>query len=118
MFMLRLCAVLVTLALFGACTTAGRGPAPHAGRGDAPDAQDTVRLTNGDVVQGRILEDSGRQVVIDRENVVSTSPRGAIFSIDYAKRGAPLQLPEAPAEPLRPAGTWIPRTDPRDPLQQ
>ncbi len=120
---LRVCSLLTTLALLGACTTAGRGPAPHAGNGDTREAQDTVRLTNGDVVQGRILEDGGRQVVIERETVVSTYPRGAIFSIDYAKerwqeRRAPLQMPETPTDTARPATTWIPRTDPRDPLQQ
>jgi hypothetical protein len=115
---LRVCSVLATLALLGACTTTGRGAAPHAGNGDARDAQDTVRLTNGDVVQGRILEDSGRQIVIDRETVVSAYPRSAIFSIDYAKRAAPLQMPESVPDATRPATTWIPRTDPRDPLQQ
>jgi len=120
---LRLASILTALALLGACTATGRGAPPHAGAGDAPDARDTVRLTNGDVVQGRILEDNGRQVVIERESVVSTYPRAAIFSIDYAKarwqeRSAPLQRPETPPDAARPATTWIPRTDPRDPIQQ
>src|SRR3954466_4408941 len=82
---LKICLQLAMLALLGACSTAGRGSAPHAGSGDARDGQDTIRLVNGDVVQGRILEDSGRQVVIERESVVSTYPRSAIFSIDYSK---------------------------------
>ena len=69
---LNLCSLLAMLALLGACSTAGRGSAPHAGTGDARDGHDTVRLVNSDVVQGRILEESGRQVVIERESVVST----------------------------------------------
>src|SRR3982750_1759943 len=77
---LNVCFQLAMLALLGACSTPGRGSSPHAGTGDARDGQDTGRLVNGDVVQGRILEDSGRQVVIERESVVSTYPRPAIFS--------------------------------------
>jgi len=120
---LNLCLLVAILALLGACSTAGRGSPPHAGTGDARDGQDTVRLVNGDVVQGRILEDSGRQVVIERESVVSTYPRSAIFSIDYSKQGwqdrrAPLQSPETPPEAAKPSTTWLPRTDPRDPIQQ
>jgi hypothetical protein len=74
---LRVCSVLATLALLGACTTPGRGSSRHAGKGDARNAQDTVRPTNGDLVQGRLLEDSGRRVVIDRETVVSAHSRGS-----------------------------------------
>ena len=76
--------VCFMLALLGACSTPGRGSAPHDGTGDARDGQDTIRLVNGDVIQGRILEDGGRQVVIERASVVSTYPRSAIFSIDYS----------------------------------
>ena len=120
---LKVCFQIAMLALLGACSTPGRGSAPHAGAGDTRDGQDTVRLVNGDVVQGRILEDSGRQVVIERASVVSTYPRSAIFSIDYSKeawqdRRAPLQTPEAPADAAKPSTTWLPRTDPREPIQQ
>ena len=109
---------LIVLALLSACSSP-RGSTPSR----AADGQDSVRLVNGETVQGRILEDNGRQVVIERETVVSTYPRNAIFSIDYAKerwqeRRAPLQTTEAPVEAARPANTWLPRTDPREPIQQ
>ena len=86
---LRVCSGLATLALLGACTTSGRGGSPHAGKSDARDAPDTVRPTNGDVIQGRILEDSGRQVVNDRESVVSAYPRGSNTTQTIAPAPAP-----------------------------
>ncbi len=120
---LRASLTLLALLLISACSTSGRGSAPRAGGGDAKDGLDCVRLVNGESVQGSILEDNGRQVVIERETVVSTYPRGAIFSIDYSKerwqeRRAPLQMPEASTESAKPSTTWLPRTDPREPIQQ
>ncbi|HZE98292.1 MAG TPA: hypothetical protein VE981_14775 [Planctomycetota bacterium] len=119
----RLCSILAVIALNSACSSPGSSPPPRAGSGDARDGLDSVRLVNGEVVKGRILEDTGRQVILERETVVSTYPRAAIFSIDWSKerwqeRRAPLQSTEAPVEASRPATTWLPRTDPRDPVQQ
>jgi hypothetical protein len=90
---------------------------------DGRDGDDAVRLTNGDVIHGRIVEENGRQVVVERETVVSTYPRSAIFGIDYSKerwqeRRQPLQSTDNPASAARPSTTWLPRTDPREPLQQ
>jgi hypothetical protein len=120
---LRTSLILSALLLGSACSTPGRGSPPRAGAGDSKDGLDAVRLVTGETVQGRILEDGGRQVVIERETVVSAYPRSAIFGIDYAKerwqeRRAPLQTPEPSTDAAKPSTTWLPRTDPRDPIQE
>src|SRR5436190_11237770 len=120
---LRASLLLSALALAGGCSTPARSAPPRAGTGDSKDGLDAVRLVTGETVTGRILEENGRQVTIERETVVSTYPRSAIFSIDWSKerwqeRRAPLQTPEPSSESAKPAATWLPRTDPRDPIQQ
>ncbi|MBV8880432.1 MAG: hypothetical protein JO332_10740, partial [Planctomycetaceae bacterium] len=77
MITLRVSSLLSALILLGACSASGRSAAPRAGSGDAKDGLDAVRLVTGETVTGRILEDNGRQVVIDRETVVSAYPRSA-----------------------------------------
>ena len=104
---------LMTLA---ACTSPSRASTPMSGDDDA------IRLTSGDVVRGRILEENNRQVVIERENVVSTYPRGSIYGIDYSKdrwneRKQPIAASDPAPSSARPATTWLPRTDPRDPVR-
>lgn len=115
---LRSCSVFTLLAL-AACTPPSRSGPSTSGSGD----DDAVRLTSGEVLRGRILEENGRQVVIERENVVSTYPRGSIYGIDYSKerwndRKQPFQAPEPAPSSARPSTTWLPRTDPRDPVKQ
>lgn len=85
MTMLRASLFLSVLLLSSACSSPSRSSSSRAGYGDATDGLDCVRLVNGESIRGRILEDSGRQVVLERETVVSTYPRSAIFGIDYAK---------------------------------
>jgi hypothetical protein len=121
MVTLRVCSALAALVALASCSTAAR-PAPCAAM-DGRENDDALRLTNGEVVRGRVVEETARQVVIERENVVSTYPRAAVFGIDYSKerwneRRQPLLSSEAPASPTRPPTTWLPRTDPRDPVQQ
>jgi hypothetical protein len=72
---------IFTLLILAACSAPGRTATPMSGSGD----DDAIRLTSGDVIRGRILEENGRQVVIERESVVSTYPRGSIYGIDYSK---------------------------------
>jgi len=67
---------ILALLTTAACSSTPRSAAPSSD-------DDAIRLTSGEVVRGRIIEENGRQVVIERENVVSTFPRGAIFGIDY-----------------------------------
>jgi len=107
---------ILALLTTAACSSTPRSAAPSSD-------DDAIRLTSGEVVRGRIIEENGRQVVIERENVVSTFPRGAIFGIDYSKerwneRSQPLPAADAPPASARPSTTWLPRTDPREPVQQ
>ena len=107
---------LLTLA---ACSAPSRLTTPMSG----PRDEDAIRLTSGEVVHGRILEDTPRQVVLERESVVSTYPRAAIFGIDYSKerwheRKQALPAPEPAPSSAQPAATWLPRTDPREPVKQ
>ena len=111
----------ILLACTAACSGPSRSTTPAAMEGG--EGEDAIRLTSGEIVRGRILEESGRQVVIERESVVSTYPRAAIFSIDYSKerwqeRKQTLHSTPAPAATARPSSTWLPRTDPREPVQQ
>jgi hypothetical protein len=120
---LRVCSAAAILLILAACSTSSRSPAPPAASMEGRDGEDSIRLTNGDVVRGRIVEENGRQVVIERESVVSTYPRAAIFSIDYSKerwqeRKQPLQPSESASAAARPSTTWLPRSDPREPVQQ
>jgi hypothetical protein len=90
-----------------------------SGSGD----DDAIRLTSGDVIRGRIVEENARAVMIERENMVSSYPRGSIYGIDYSKkRWQDRRQSFAAAEPVpssaRPSTTWLPRTDPRDPVKQ
>jgi hypothetical protein len=112
---------LFAILLAAACSAASRPSVPAAMEGG--EGEDAIRLTSGEVVRGRILEETGRQVVIERESVVSTYPRAAIFSIDYSKerwheRKQTLHAAPEPAPTSRPSSTWLPRTDPREPVQQ
>ncbi|HVE41338.1 MAG TPA: hypothetical protein VNM14_15705 [Planctomycetota bacterium] len=121
MFTLRVCSALAILVALASCSTAARS-APTVAM-DGRENEDALRLSNGEVVRGRIVEETARQVVIERENVVSTYPRAAIFSIDYSKdrwneRRQPLLSSDTPAASSRPSSTWLPRTDPREPIQQ
>src|SRR6185503_5718734 len=102
---LRLHSILALL-LFSACSAPARHAAPMSGSGD----DDAIRLTSGEVVRGCILQEIGRQVVIERENAVSTYPRGSIYGIDYSRerwheRKSALQTPEPAPAPSRPSTT-------------
>jgi hypothetical protein len=84
---------------------------------------DVVRLTNGDVIRGRIVEETASHVVVEREEHVSSYPRSAVYSIDYAKeryreRSQPPRPAETPAPTTRPATSWYPRTDARERVDQ
>jgi hypothetical protein len=123
MTILRVPLFLSVLILAAACSTPARGPASTSGSGDAADGPDRIRLVTGETVEGRIVEDGSRQVLLERETVVSAYPRSAIFSIDYAKsrwqeRRAPLQSTAPSPDPARPATTWLPRTDPGEPIRE
>jgi hypothetical protein len=116
-------ASIAILLILAGCSGPSRTAASKSGDPENRGGDDTIRLTNGEVVRGRVVEENGRQVVIERESVVSTYPRGAIFSIDYSKerwqeRKQPLSSTEEPAASAWPSSTWLPRTDPREPVQQ
>ena len=105
---LRLCSATILL-VFAACSAPARSSSPPAAM-EGRDHEDAIRLTNGEIIRGRIVEETARQVVLERETVVSTYPRAAIFSIDYSKdrwleRKQPLQPSEPPAASARPATT-------------
>lgn len=123
----RLALVLLGAAALAACAT-GSGPGGSAngsgarGRDGAADP-DVVRLTNGEVVRGRVVEENSRQVLVDRDSHVSMYPRSAVYSVDYSKdgraaRGEKLRPSEAPPASVPPASSWYPRTDARDPVKQ
>src|SRR4051812_42527261 len=117
---LRLCSA-AALVLLASCAAPARSP--HPAPMDGSGTEDAIRLTSGDVVRGRIVEETSRQVVIEREHVVSTYPRAAVFSIDYSKerwqeRRQALAPSDPPAASVRPSTTWLPRADPREPVQQ
>ncbi|HYE99025.1 MAG TPA: hypothetical protein VEJ18_08945, partial [Planctomycetota bacterium] len=91
--------------------------APAASLMDGRSADDAVRLLNGDVLRGRIVEDDGRQIVLERDDRFVTVPRATVHSVEYSKdsyreRTQPLRLAEAPSEAVRPASTWMPRAHP------
>jgi len=114
-------AAAAALLLLAACSAPARTAAPTSAM-DGDGREDALRLTNGEVVRGRIVEETPRQVVIERESTVSTFPRAAIFSIDYSKeRWQERRQTLRPAEPpaaAPPSSTWLPRSDPSEPLQQ
>jgi hypothetical protein len=94
-------------------------PAMMEGRG----TEDVVRLTNGEVIKGRILEENTRNVVIERDERVVTVPRAAVYSIDYSKESwkekhARLSPAEDPAEGPRPASSWYARAHPSERVEQ
>jgi hypothetical protein len=111
----------ILLALLLGCAAPRSATSPAAIEGG--EGEDAIRLTSGEVVRGRIVEETGRQVVIERESLVSTYPRAAVFSIDYSKdrwqeRKQTLHAAPAPAATSRPSSSWLPRTDPREPVEQ
>jgi hypothetical protein len=109
--MIRTTGVLA-ISLLAACTipaeTAPESPATSTSKADPK--QDTLRLNNGGVVQGRIVEETPRSVTIDRGDCLSTYPKAAIASIDYSKeRAAAAALAPSEPVPMRPPNTWLPR---------
>jgi hypothetical protein len=111
---LRWSAVAGLLAL-AACGTPG-GTLPPGG---AP-GEDVVRLTSGETVRGRIVEEDARRVLVERDDRVLALPRGAVYSVDYSRESfARARTPElraaGPASgPARPASSWIPRSSPSE----
>lgn len=114
--------VCLLLAL-AACSAPAASPRPAASP-DPAGPDDAIRLTSGETVRGRILEETARHVILERENVVSSYPRAAIFSIDYAKdrwmerKQSALTAADPGPAAAQPSATWLPRTDPGDPVQQ
>lgn len=106
-----------------ACTGPGASGSPPRSE-SLPSGKDSVRLTNGEVIQGRILEESAGHVSVDTGDRVVACPRGTIYQVSYSAesyraRTAPLK----PAlEKPRAAGdvpsTWYPRTGSRDLVEQ
>jgi hypothetical protein len=109
--------IIVGLFFLGACSGSSRSPET----GGRSSSEDVVRLTNGDVVRGRIVEESASHVVVEREDSVSSHPRGTVYAIEYAKDRyptQPLRTAQAPAGSTRPATSWYPRTDARERVDQ
>ncbi len=113
--------VVVGLLSLAACSGSSKSAEPStSGRREA---DDVVRLTNGDVVRGRIVEETGSHVVVERDDRVSSHPRGTVYGIEYAKdryreRAQPLRAAEAPSTGTRPATSWYPRADARERVDQ
>jgi hypothetical protein len=124
MDMIRVASVL-SLAFLAACTIPSSGApagaaAPPAAEPPAP-GQDALRLTTGEVVRGRILEETPRSVTIDRGDYTSTYPRTAIASIDATKQ-RPLPTPPlapdgGPGPLLFPPTSWLPPKGEHDPVE-
>jgi hypothetical protein len=113
--------ILVGLGLLGACSQTSKSTEPRSA--DARPVEDVVRLTNGDVVNGRIVEETPSHVMVERDQYVSAHPRSTVYSIDYAKeryleRTQPLRPAEAAPASARPATSWYPRADARDRVDQ
>ena len=105
--------------LLGVSTTACAGrssPAMMEGRG----TEDVVRLTNGEVIKGRILEENARSVVVERDERVVTLPRAAVYSIDYSKESWKERTTrlEPAAEGPRPSTSWYARAHPSEVVEQ
>lgn len=114
-------AVVAVLGFWMAACAGGsqRPPLLMEGRG----TEDVVRLTNGEVVKGRILEENARTVVVERDDRVLTLPRAAVYSIDYSRdswkeRNAPLRESEAAPSSPRPASSWYARRHPSEQVEQ
>ena len=113
--------IVTGLLLLGACSGSSKSAEPRPG--GSREADDVVRLTNGDVVRGRIVEETASHVVVERDDSVSSHPRGTVYGIEYAKdryreRAQPLRAAEAPAPSTRPATSWYPRADARERVDQ
>ena len=112
------------LAVFGMSMTACAGsPARPAALMEGRGTEDVVRLTNGEVVKGRIIEETTRSVVVERDERVMTLPRAAVYSIDYSKeswreRNASLKAAEPAVEGPRPATSWYARAHPAEQVEQ
>ena len=109
-------AAFVVWALLAACA-GGPGPADPAARGTPGTASppDAIRLTSGEVVRGRIVEENARQVLLEREDRVSLYPRSVVAGIDYSKEGwrarsERLRPAESPAS-VPPPSSWYPRAE-------
>lgn len=112
-------AVMFVLGMSVAACAGRPAPAMMDGRG----TEDVVRLTNGEVIKGRVLEENARSVVVERDERVMTLPRAAVYSIDYSKeswkeRNARLSATDAPLEGPRPAASWYARAHPSERVEQ
>ncbi len=117
-------AVMVVLgmsmaACAGSPARTSTAPALMEGHG----TEDVVRLTNGEVLKGRILEENARNVVVERDERVVTVPRAAVYSIDYSKeswkeKNARLSASEVAPEGARPAASWYARAHPSERVEQ
>ncbi len=124
----RLAPASFAIAVLAACAGgSGSAVSPSGGgadrRAEAQSSPDVVRLTSGEVVRGRVVEENGRQVVVERDDRVSMYPRSAVSGIDYSKdgfraRSERLRPPEAPAGSVPPTSSWYPRTDAREVVRQ
>src|SRR5688500_18925111 len=119
--MMNLARTLSTASLALALTAcAGARTAPVLMEGKS--TEDVVRLTNGEVIKGKVLEENPRQVIVERDERVVTLPRAAVYSIDYAKeswreKNARMSASEPPPSP-RPASTWVARAHPSERIEQ
>ncbi len=102
-------------------TPASRTASPPPAPGETTDV---VRLTNGEVVQGRIVEETSNHVAVDTGGRVAMVPAAAIYTISYSPetfraRAASSRPPaaRAPAGPEAPSG-WYPRSSARETVEQ
>lgn len=118
---MNLTRTLATASLALALTAcAGARTAPVLMEGKS--TEDVVRLTNGEVIKGKVLEENPRQVIVERDERVVTLPRAAVYSIDYAKESwremnARMSTSEPPPSP-RPASSWVARAHPSERVEQ
>lgn len=112
-------AIIGVLGLALAACAGRPAPALMEGRG----TEDVVRLTNGEVIKGKILEENSRSVVVEREERVVTVPRAAVYSIDYSReswkeKNSRLNAADTSADGPRPAASWYARAHPSEKVEQ
>lgn len=119
--------LVLGLLVLSACSSAPAarpGPPPRTEQPPAGTAGDVLRLTNGEVLQGRIVEETPAAVSIETGDRVVACPRSTIYQVSYAQdsykaRTAPLQPAEraSKAAPEAPT-TWYPRGNGKESVEQ
>lgn len=117
----RVGAVVSGFLALAACSGAGGSRAELP----ADPSKDAVRLTTGEVLQGRIVEEGPSHVSIESGGRVLQCPRATVYQVAYSpesyrSKSAPARAAgaEAPRGTAEPPASWYPRRGAQEPVEQ